>query len=66
MPSNGLTMLLPFAPLVLYWGFILWAIYTAIMSLARISRNTEEANALLRELLARQAVETRLPPAGPQ
>jgi hypothetical protein len=50
---------------VIVYGFVLWVIYTVVTSLARIGRNTEEANALLREILARQAAVTR-PPTAPQ
>jgi len=54
MPSNGILTYFPFVPIVLIWGFVVWAFYVAASSLARISRSAQEATNILRQIVQRQ------------
>jgi hypothetical protein len=65
MPSNGILTYFPFVPIVLIWGFVVWAFYVTASSLARISRSAQEATNILRQIVDQQNASTQLP-QGPQ
>jgi hypothetical protein len=39
---------------IVFYGFLAWALYVAVSSLAKISRSAEEATGLLRQIAERQ------------